>query len=91
MIAYHHNHIWGDLSAPACRPIARIRTGVLRPCLGRHWARELIDAGASIYIAHGDPSLHGVEVYNGKLILHGLGNYISESVGRQYRTARSPT
>lgn len=44
------------------------------------WARELIDAGASVYVAHGDPTVHGVEIYKGRLILYGLGNYIFHSV-----------
>ena len=45
------------------------------------WARELIDAGADIYVAHGNPALHGVEIYKDRLILYGLGNYIFQSAG----------
>ena len=40
------------------------------------WARATIDAGAEIYVSHGEPTLKGVEVYNGGLILYGLGNFI---------------
>ena len=40
------------------------------------WARAAIDAGADIYISHGEPTLSGVEVYEGGLILYGLGNFI---------------
>ena len=40
------------------------------------WARAAIDAGADIYVSHGEPTLKGVEVYNGGLILYGLGNFI---------------
>ncbi len=40
------------------------------------WARSTIDAGAEIYVSHGEPTLKGVEVYNGGLILYGLGNFI---------------
>ena len=43
------------------------------------WTHELIDAGASLYVAHGNPALHGVEVYKGRPILYGLGNYIFNS------------
>lgn len=40
------------------------------------WARAAIDAGAHIYVSHGEPTLGGVEVYRGGLILYGLGNFI---------------
>lgn len=40
------------------------------------WARATIDAGADIYVSHGEPVLKGVEVYHGGLILYGLGNFI---------------
>lgn len=82
VIAYHHNHYWGDPVGSGLPPDRekRIERFETLPW-AVDWARELIDAGASIYVAHGDPSLHGVEVYKGKLILHGLGNYIFESVG----------
>lgn len=40
------------------------------------WARATIDAGADIYVSHGEPSLSGVEIYDGALILYGLGNFI---------------
>ena len=40
------------------------------------WARATIDAGADVYVSHGEPTLKGVEVYHGGLILYGLGNFI---------------
>lgn len=40
------------------------------------WAQATINAGADIYVSHGEPTLKGVEVYNGGLILYGLGNFI---------------
>ena len=43
------------------------------------WARATIDAGADIYVSHGEPTLKGVEIYNGGLILYGLGNFIFNS------------
>ena len=43
------------------------------------WAHATIDAGADIYVGHGEPTLKGVEVYNGGLILYGLGNFIFNS------------
>jgi poly-gamma-glutamate capsule biosynthesis protein CapA/YwtB (metallophosphatase superfamily) len=43
------------------------------------WAHQLIDAGAILYVAHGDPSLHGVEIYKGRPIFYSLGNFIFQS------------
>lgn len=43
------------------------------------WARATIDAGADLYVAHGEPMLAAVEAYGGGLILYGLGNFIFHS------------
>jgi poly-gamma-glutamate capsule biosynthesis protein CapA/YwtB (metallophosphatase superfamily) len=43
------------------------------------WARATIDAGADLYVSHGEPQLGGVEWYRGGLILYGLGNFIFHS------------
>ena len=32
-----------------------------------------------MYVAHGDPSLHGVEIYKGRPIFYSLGNFIFQS------------
>jgi poly-gamma-glutamate synthesis protein (capsule biosynthesis protein) len=82
VIAYHHNHHWGEARGSGLPPDREKRLDRFEtmPWVVE-WARELIDAGASVYIAHGDPTLHGVEIYKGRLILHGLGNYIFHSVG----------
>ena len=40
------------------------------------WARAVIDAGADIYVSHGEPTLKGVEAYRDGLVLYGLGNFI---------------
>jgi poly-gamma-glutamate synthesis protein (capsule biosynthesis protein) len=82
VIAYQHNHYWGNqvnIDGPPGRDprVDRFTT----PGWMEAWARELIDAGASIYVAHGNPALHGVEVYREGLILYGLGNYIFQSAG----------
>ena len=45
----------------------------------REWARAVIDAGASVYVAHGAREFKGVEVYRGRLIFYGLGNFIFHS------------
>ena len=82
VIAYHHNHYWGEARGSGLPPDREKRIGRFETLAWTiEWARELIDAGATVYIAHGDPTLHGVEVYKGRLILHGLGNYIFHSVG----------
>ncbi|MDA2929650.1 CapA family protein [Acidobacteria bacterium AH-259-O06] len=82
VIAYQHNHYWGErrgVDGPPGRErrIDRFDT----PAWMEGWARQLIDAGASIYVAHGNPALHGVEIYKGRLILYGLGNFIFQSRG----------
>ena len=82
VIAYQHSHYWGSratMVGPSGRDnrVNRFTT----PGWMEAWARELIDAGADIYVAHGNPALHGVEIYKDRLILYGLGNYIFQSAG----------
>lgn len=43
------------------------------------WARATVDAGADLYVSHGEPRLSGVEAYGQGLILYGLGNFIFHS------------
>lgn len=45
----------------------------------RTYARQTIDAGASLYVSHGSTVLNGVEVYRGGVILYGLGNFIFQT------------
>lgn len=40
------------------------------------WARAAVDAGASLYVSHGQPTLSGVELYRGRPVFYGLGNFI---------------
>lgn len=82
VIVYQHNHYWGNNRGTDDPPGRDLRVDrFITPGWMETWARELIDAGASIYVAHGNPALHGIEVYKGRLILYGLGNYIFHSAG----------
>lgn len=80
VLVYQHNHYWGEprgRDGPPGRErrIDRFTT----PAWMEAWARRLVDAGASIYVAHGNPALHGIEIYRGRPIVYGLGNYIFQS------------
>lgn len=66
VIAYLHNHEWGeDMTTTA-------------PWV-RHLARRCIDAGADMFVSHGAPLLHGIEFHGGKPLLHGLGSLVFHS------------
>ena len=80
VVVYQHSHYWGEsrgMDGPPGREprIDRFNT----PVWMESWARQLIDAGANIFVAHGNPALHGVEIYKNRLILYGLGNYIFQT------------
>lgn len=80
VIVYQHNHFWGKATGVAAPPHRETRVNRFdTPEWLVAWTHELIDAGASLYVAHGDPALHGVEIYKGRPILYGLGNYIFNS------------
>lgn len=61
VIAYLHNHLWEPDNS---------RTSEWQ----RAFARACVDAGASVFAAHGAPLLHGVETYRGAPLFHCLGN-----------------
>ena len=66
VLAYLHNHLWeADIA----------RTADWQ----RDFARRCIDAGASVFAAHGPPLLHGIEMYRGAPLFHGLGSFIFQT------------
>jgi poly-gamma-glutamate capsule biosynthesis protein CapA/YwtB (metallophosphatase superfamily) len=66
VIAYLHNHYWERDPADT-------------PAWQRAYARQCIDAGAAIFVAHGPPLLQGVERYEGAPLFHGLGSLIFQT------------
>lgn len=63
VIVYHHDHLWGaDMQATAPWK--------------REWARACIDHGAHVFVSHGAPLLHGIELHRGRPIFYGLGNLV---------------
>jgi poly-gamma-glutamate synthesis protein (capsule biosynthesis protein) len=70
VIAYLHNHYWEpDIS--------------VTPTWQRQLARDMIDAGASVFVAHGTPLLQGMEMYSGAPLFHGLSSFF-------FQTRKSP-
>ncbi len=67
VIAYQHNHYWEKDMADT-------------PRWQRSFAHRAIDAGASIFVAHGAPLLHGIEIYRGKAIFYDLGGFFFQTV-----------
>ncbi len=66
VIAYLHNHHWGDDMS-------------LTQMWTRDYAKKCVDAGADIFVSHGAPLLHGIEVYREKILLYGLGSLVFHS------------
>lgn len=66
VIVYLHNHEWGEDMA------------ITKPW-AREFARQCIEAGADIFVSHGAPLLHGIELQNNRPILHGLGSLVFHS------------
>lgn len=91
VIAYHHQHFWGERYGPDTPPGRETRLDRFdTPAWQEEFVRELIDHGAGLFVGHGNPALHGVEIYKGRPILYGLGNYIfhsAQSVDRYGATA----
>lgn len=65
-IFYHHNHDW----EPDNRDT---------PPWQMSFARAVIDAGATTFVGHGVPRMHGIEIYRGRPIFYGLGSFIFQT------------
>lgn len=66
MVAHHFN-------------IAEGSRGDVPPNFARIFAKAAIDAGADIYIGHGWHKTLGIEIYKGKPIFYGMGNFFAQS------------
>ena len=66
VLAYHHNHILDG-------------GGRRTPQWQCDFARRCVDTGASLYVSHGAPRLHGIEIYRGRPIFYDLGNFIFQT------------
>lgn len=49
------------------------------PKFVQDFARAAIDAGADIYVGHGWHKTLGIEIYKGKPIIYGIGNFFAQS------------
>jgi poly-gamma-glutamate synthesis protein (capsule biosynthesis protein) len=66
MVAHHFN-------------VSEGKRGDHPPKFARTFAHAAIDAGADIYIGHGWHRTLGIEIYKGKPIIHGIGNFFAQS------------
>jgi len=69
VIAYLHEHQWFAWKTD--------------PAVTQDWQREFarrtIDAGASVFVAHGPPLMRGIEMYRGAPLLHCLSSLIFQT------------
>jgi poly-gamma-glutamate synthesis protein (capsule biosynthesis protein) len=59
--------------------IADGKRGDKTPMFVREFAHAAIDAGADIYVGHGWHNTLGIEIYKGKPIVYGIGNFFAQS------------
>ena len=67
VIVYQHDHYFEEDRG-------------LTPEWKKTFARSCIDAGGSVFVSHGVPQLHGLEIYRGRPIFYGLGNFIFHTI-----------
>jgi len=63
VIVYLHHHHW----EPSWQQV---------PSWVRAFARDCVNAGASLFVSHGVPVLQAIEIYRNTPIFYGLGNFI---------------
>ena len=66
VFCYQHSHYWE-------------KDFRVTPEWQRAWARRCIDAGASAFVSHGAPLLHGIEIYRSRPVFFDLGSFIFQS------------
>ena len=66
VLTYLHNHHWD--SNPH-----------VPPEFVRRFAHQCVNGGASLFVGHGIPLMHGLEIYRSAPVFYGLGNFIFQS------------
>lgn len=74
VISYHHNHTYDKNFVQMMRQ--QMPERLVPPPWVYQWAHAQIDAGADMVVMHGAPVCQGIEIYKGKPIFFGLGNFI---------------
>jgi len=67
VIAYQHDHYWE-------------KDNRVTPEWKKRFARVCIDAGAALFVSHGAPLLHGIELYRGRAIFYDLGGLVFHTI-----------
>lgn len=67
VIAYQHDHYWE-------------KDNRITPEWKKRFARACIDAGATVFVSHGAPLLHGIEAYHGGVIFYDLGGLVFHTI-----------
>lgn len=66
VIVYQHNHDWEPVLSDV-------------PAWQRAFAKQCVDAGASVFVGHGAPLLQGIEVYRGVPLLYDLASFFFQT------------
>ncbi|MEY2881205.1 MAG: hypothetical protein RLZZ15_3585 [Verrucomicrobiota bacterium] len=67
VIAYQHDHYW--------EPDNRVT-----PAWKKKFAGACVEAGATVFVSHGAPLLHGLELHRGRPIFYGLGGLVFHTI-----------
>ena len=67
VIVYQRDHYWEEDRG-------------LTPDWKKSFARACLDAGGSVFVSHGVPQLHGLEIYRSRPIFYGLGSFVFHTV-----------
>ena len=67
VIVYQHDHYWE-------------KDNRVTPEWKKRFAHACIDAGATVFVSHGAPMLHGIEVYRGRVIFYDLGGLVFHTI-----------
>ncbi len=67
VIAYQHDHYWETDNR-------------VTPEWKRRFARACIEAGATAFVSHGAPLLHGIELHRGGVIFYDLGGLVFHTI-----------
>ena len=67
VIAYQHDHYWE-------------KDNRVTPGWKRRFARACIEAGATAFVSHGAPLLHGIELHRGGVIFYDLGGLVFHTI-----------
>jgi hypothetical protein len=81
VIVSHHNHQFSHCVTVGTLYHMHDKRAFTVPDWQKKWSEQVIEAGATAYLGHGNPNFGGMGLHKGRPVFYSLGNFIFEIQG----------